>query len=99
MMFCLNHARGLEYTIRKFGRLVAGSKTRPREFSEYWTFVRSAGFDPKDRKEQDAEHCPNCGASLNIGMAGEYEYCGSTITTGEFGWVLAAIEQDEAYTG
>jgi hypothetical protein len=93
------HARGLEYTIGRAGRLVAGSKTKPREFSEYWTFARSAGFDPKSRAERDAEHCPNCGAALDVGMAGECEYCGSTITTGEFGWVLAAIEQDEAYTG
>jgi hypothetical protein len=92
------HARGLEYTIGRDSRLVAGSKSRPREFSEYWTFVRSAGFDPKSRAERDVKHCPNCGASLDIGAAGECGYCGSTITTGEFGWVLAAIEQDEAYT-
>lgn len=93
------HARGLEYTVQRDGRVAAGSKSRPREFSEYWTFIRSAGFDPKDRKEQDAEHCPNCGAPLTISMAGECEYCGSVITTGAFGWVLTAIEQDEAYTG
>jgi hypothetical protein len=27
------------------------------------------------------------------------EYCGSKIVTGDFDWVLARIEQDEAYRG
>ena len=92
------HAKGLEFTTDRAGKLIAGSKTRPREFSEYWTFVRRAGYQG-DEAQQSADSCPNCGAPLAINMAGECGHCDSTITTGEFGWVLSAIEQDEAYAG
>ena len=43
--------------------------------------------------------CPNCAAELNITMAGECEYCGSKLTSGDFDWVLSEIQQDEEYTG
>ena len=43
--------------------------------------------------------CPNCAAELNISMAGECEYCGSKLTSGQFDWVLSEIQQDEEYTG
>lgn len=92
------HARALDYTVDRGGRVVAGSKSTPRRFSEYWTFVRSAGFE-RGRKERDATHCPNCGSPLEVNQAGDCEHCGSTITSGEFGWVLSLIEQDEAYQG
>jgi hypothetical protein len=32
-------------------------------------------------------------------MGGACNYCGAHVTNGEFDWVLATIEQDEAYTG
>jgi predicted amidophosphoribosyltransferase len=43
--------------------------------------------------------CPNCGAPLNVNMAGRCEHCDAKITSGEFDWVLSRIEQDEAYEG
>ncbi|MCO5167969.1 MAG: TIM44-like domain-containing protein [Planctomycetes bacterium] len=93
------HADGLEYTLDRQGKLVAGSRSRRRRFSEYWTFVRRAGARAKDPTAWDGESCPNCGGPLSINQAGTCAYCGSTVTSGEFTWVLAAIEQDECYRG
>jgi hypothetical protein len=85
-----------DYTADEQGKLVCGSKTTPRRFSEYWTFIRRRGVKQKDK---DDEHCPNCGAPLKVNMAGVCEYCQGKITSGEFDWVLSRIEQDETYEG
>ena len=37
-------------------------------------------------------NCPNCGAPTEITSAGQCEYCGSVITTGEHDWVLTGLE-------
>ena len=41
----------------------------------------------------------HCAAELKISMAGECEYCGSKLTSGQFDWVLSEIQQDEEYAG
>ncbi len=85
-----------DYTIDRNGKVVDGSKTVKRTFSEYWTFIRRAGF-AGDTKEKKENTCPNCGGELQISMAGICEYCGSKITSGNFDWILSTIEQDEVY--
>ena len=88
---------GLDYTIdEKTGRVVGGHKRRRRRYSEYWTLIRSSAARGPARTD---ETCPNCGAGLSVGMGGACNYCGAHVTGGEFDWVLATIEQDEAYRG
>jgi predicted lipid-binding transport protein (Tim44 family) len=89
-------ASGLDYTVDAAGNVVCGSPTKPRIFTEYWTFIRTRGARPVEHRD---DHCPNCGAPLQINMAGICEYCGGKITSGEFDWLLSRIEQDESYTG
>jgi hypothetical protein len=90
-------AQGNDYTIDQSGRVVSGSKSRLRSWSEYWTFIRNKSAKPA------AAHvdlnCPNCGAPLKVNASGICEFCGGKITSGEFDWVLSKIEQDEAYSG
>ena len=78
------------------GEVVRGSKHREREYSEYWTLIRSAAR--KGAPKADAS-CGNCGAPLKISMAGACEHCGAHVTAGEFDWVLSKIEQDDTYRG
>jgi len=87
-----------DYTVDKTGHVVEGNKNKARTFSEYWTFIRRAGF-AEDKKEKKEHTCPNCGADIKVSMAGICEYCDSKITSGEFDWILSNIEQDEAYKG
>jgi hypothetical protein len=86
-------AEGRDCTADEDGRVVAGSKTQMRRWSEYWTFIRSRGVDAGTQ----ARSCPNCGARVAVGATGVCEFCGGKLTAGEFGWVLSRIEQDEAY--
>ncbi len=90
-------ARMVDYVINSEGKILQGSSSSKRTFSEYWTFVRRAGF--KGKSSLNPEKCPNCGAELNINQAGYCEYCKAKITSGSFDWILALIEQDEVYSG
>lgn len=90
------YATGLDYTISEDGRLLSGNKNKPRAYSEYWTLIRGA---QKKKTDKGEKQCPNCGAPLQINMAGNCQYCAVKVTSGEYDWVLSRIEQDEAYTG
>lgn len=89
-------ATGLDYTLADDGRLLRGSRTRERPYSEYWTLIRGHGVRGRPRAEPA---CPACGAPLRIAMAGNCEYCHARVVSGEFDWVLSRIEQDESYGG
>ncbi|HBU59065.1 MAG TPA: hypothetical protein DEB48_04395 [Verrucomicrobiales bacterium] len=93
---CRMWAGMVDYTITNSGDLVCGNRSKRKHFSEYWTFIRGRGVKSHGKTESQ---CPNCGAELRISMAGECEYCGSKLTSGEFDWVLSEIQQDEEYTG
>lgn len=90
-------AQGYDYTADKQGRVVAGSKTNLRRWSEYWTFIRNSKAKPSPSRAD--LNCPNCGATLKVNATGICEFCGGKITSGEFDWVLSKIEQDESYAG
>jgi hypothetical protein len=90
-------AQGYDYTIDASGRVVSGSKTNLRQWSEYWTFIRNRQAKPVAARAD--LNCPNCGAPLKVNTAGICEFCGGKITSGEFDWVLSRIEQDESYAG
>ena len=86
-------AEGRDHTIDESGKVVSGSRSEPRRWSEYWTFIRSRGAGGAPA----ARSCPNCGAMVAVGATGICQYCGGKLTAGEFDWVLSRIEQDEAY--
>jgi hypothetical protein len=90
-------AEGFDYTIDGSGRVVSGSKTKLRRWSEYWTFIRNRVTNPGPSRAD--LNCPNCGAPLKINAAGVCEFCNGKITSGDFDWVLSKIEQDESYAG
>ena len=90
-------AQGYDYTEDANHRIVAGSKTSLRKWSEYWTFIRNSKAKPAAARAD--LNCPNCGAPLKVSATGICEFCGGKITSGEFDWVLSKIEQDESYAG
>lgn len=91
------YARMRDWTINRSGETVGGDPHTPRVFSEYWTFVRSAG---RQRKGAQPDQCPSCGAALDrVSETGVCGYCDAKVTGGEFDWVLSAIDQDEVYLG
>jgi hypothetical protein len=89
-------ATGLDYTVSDDGKVVSGNRGRERAYSEYWTLIRGSGRSAPTHTDKS---CSNCGAPLQINMAGYCEYCKAKVTSGEFDWVLSKIEQDESYQG
>jgi DNA-directed RNA polymerase subunit RPC12/RpoP len=88
---------GRDYTVRQAtGDVVSGNPKSDCFYSEYWTLIRGAGVKGAPRADKS---CPNCGAPLDVNMAGQCEHCGAKITSGEFDWVLSKIEQDDSYRG
>lgn len=93
------HAECFDYTVDRSNKVIGGSKNKKRKFSEYWTFVRRTGVEFKN-EEFNIKNCPSCGAPIaENAKSVECEYCGSTINSGQFSWVLAQITQDEVYSG
>jgi hypothetical protein len=90
-------ATGLDYTIRDYDKaVVGGSRSNARTYSEYWTLIRGSGVA---KPTTTTPSCPQCGAPLQVNMAGDCTHCKARVHSGQFDWVLARIEQDEAYTG
>jgi hypothetical protein len=89
-------ATGRDFTLDARGNVIGGDRTRPRDYSEYWTLIRGANVRGAPRADK---RCPNCGAELHIAMSGQCEYCKARVTSGNFDWVLSKIEQDDSYEG
>ena len=90
-------AKANDYTVDARDNVVSGSRTRTRQWSEYWTFIKNR--EAKDSQVRTELSCPNCGSPLKVNASGICEFCGGKITSGEFDWVLSKIEQDESYSG
>ena len=86
-------ARALDWTEDASGKVVGGSKTTPRAFSEYWTFLRAI-----PGTVAGPSNCPSCGAPLTPGGGATVcASCGGKLVGGGFDWVASRIEQDDAY--
>ncbi len=89
-------AQGRDYVLDERGKVLKGSRHSVRTWSEYWTMMRG---HVSGRPTRTDASCPNCGAPMQVDVAGTCGYCGVKITSGDFDWVLSKIEQDEAYEG
>ncbi len=66
------------------GNILRGDKTTMWNLRYLMKFMRSTS-DTADAPK----FCPNCGAPLDIASSGKCEYCGSTVTTTNFDWLLS----------
>ncbi|MEO7729788.1 MAG: TIM44-like domain-containing protein [Kofleriaceae bacterium] len=89
-------ASGVDCTYDTSDRVVGGSSTERRAYTEYWTFLRSS---TRRGPVTATPTCANCGAPLAISDAGECTHCNAFVENGSFDWTLSKIEQDDNYTG
>ena len=84
------NARMIDYQEdEKTGKILRGDKTTRWDMRYKMKYVRSVGVTTKDKVSGTHEYnCPNCGAPLEITSTGVCEYCGSTVSTGDYSWVL-----------
>lgn len=83
-----------DYVIDASTKKVLQGKPEQDQYMSYkLTFMRKAGVKTQEGKSNHSTtNCPNCGAPTQITSAGQCEYCGSVITTGEHDWVLSTLE-------
>ncbi|MDQ6782517.1 MAG: TIM44-like domain-containing protein [Actinomycetota bacterium] len=74
------------------GKVIRGNK-RVGEWAEDWTFQRSSKAMTNASGGTLSLKCPNCGAPLNVDLAGVCPYCRAPVMSGEYDWVLARISQ------
>ncbi len=89
------NARFIDYqTDDKTGNIVRGDKNTRWDFRYKMKFVRSVGSKTNSAEESNmvGHNCPNCGAPLEISSTGVCAYCGSTVTTGQYSWVLTGFD-------
>ncbi len=76
----------------KTGRVVRGDR-QVQQWEEDWTFQRSSQAQTKTGGTTLGSKCPNCGAPLDVDLAGACRYCKALIMSGDYDWVLARISQ------
>ncbi len=74
------------------GKVLKGDPAKDCYLQYLYTFMRKFGVktDPAN-SNQSTVACPHCGAPVQITSAGQCEYCGFIVTTGEYDWVLSDI--------
>ncbi len=77
------------------GEVLYGDRTTRWEMHYLMTFMRSVKVKtPKMGAASRAFNCPNCGGTMNGSTTfGVCPYCGSSVKSGEYGWVLSDFSQ------
>ena len=74
------------------GNVIRGDMNRELFMTYRWTFIRTLGKLTAEDEIVDDKKCPNCGAPLDLNRSAVCEYCGSVVTSGEYGWVVSDIK-------
>jgi predicted lipid-binding transport protein (Tim44 family) len=74
------------------GKVVRGNKS-VGQWSEDWVFQRSSSATTKADGGTMQQRCPNCGAPLDLDLAGVCHYCKAPVMSGSYDWVLTRIDQ------
>lgn len=85
-------AKMIDYQVKEAtGEILYGDKTTRWELYYKMTFMRAKNMQTPDiTEEEDAVmRCPSCGAPVEGTAFGKCEYCGSTVSSGKYGWVLS----------
>ena len=75
------------------GKVVRGNKHDTSNWQEDWVFQRSSKATTKTDGGTMQQKCPNCGAPLDVDLAGVCKYCRAPVMSGDYDWVLARIDQ------
>ena len=75
------------------GKVVRGDKHTMTPFQEDWVFQRSSSATTPAGGGTMQEHCPNCGAPLDLDLAGVCHYCRAPVMSGQYDLVLIRIDQ------
>ena len=81
------NTRYIDYQVNDdTGEIIRGDKTTMWKMRYLMRFMRSVSGAGAS---EAPKFCPNCGAPLDIASSGKCEYCGSTVTSSSFDWLLS----------
>ena len=86
------NARFIDYqTDEKTGKIIKGDTSTRWDLRYKMKFMRTMGVKTSSGQDNrtTGHNCPNCGAPMEITSSGQCAYCGSTVTTGIYAWVLS----------
>jgi len=78
------------------GKVVRGNRD-VNQWTEDWVYQRASDATTKVGAGTMNQHCPNCGAPLDVDLAGVCSYCKAPIMSGKYDWVLTRIDQVQAW--
>jgi predicted lipid-binding transport protein (Tim44 family) len=78
------------------GKVVRGNRD-VQQWTEDWVFQRSSDATTKTGAGTMNQRCPNCGAPLDVDLAGVCSYCKAPIMSGKYDWVLTRIDQVQSW--
>jgi len=91
------HAACADYDVDdSSGKVVRGNRD-VREWTEDWVYQRASDATTKKNAGTLSQHCPNCGAPLDVDLAGVCSYCKAPIMSGKYDWVLTRIDQVQSW--
>lgn len=91
------HAACADYDVDdSSGNVVRGNRD-VQEWTEDWVYQRSSDATTKKNAGTLSQHCPNCGAPLDVDLAGVCSYCKAPIMSGRYDWVLTRIDQVQSW--
>jgi predicted lipid-binding transport protein (Tim44 family) len=87
------HAACADYDVDVATNKIVRGDRSVREWYEDWLFERSSKAVTRPDGGTMAQHCPNCGAPLDVDLSGVCSYCKAPVMSGDYDWVLARIDQ------
>lgn len=76
----------------KSGKVVRGNRS-VEQWTEDWVFQRASSATTRPSGGTLSQKCPNCGAPLDLDLAGVCSYCRAPVMSGKYDWVLTRIDQ------